>query len=468
MNKVKIMPRTPKTEADLRAWEAKKGFKGVICGCRFFRKCVDCDQPTRSLDEPHCGKHGGTRHECQVCEKKKANYANVTMCPSCWVAADPAERGCPGCQRQPKVQSRDDGLCGACMRKAAVEAKREARRPELVQLCADEGIEEGPADITDAAFGTRYGVLNQKDDYKPWAMVRIGDRWDRACAVRGCIHKAHPTPGTPNTHCDGHGGGHRCPGPPKQGGCPFNHSVRMYESDHQVRYIKDGIQYCCACFCAAFPDDALARNAKTCMHAKEQAVRAFLELRFADSHPALKWVMDRRVEGTRRRPDHRPLLHLLGVKSHDLVLETDESSHFFYLCADERAKEAAIHFWLNGKTKPLFFVRFNPDAYDDPATGARVPSCWGVGKDGVPRVKPSKEAEWAARLEKLAQVIEAYLVDYTDAWAAWAEADRPKPELHAIELFYDNVAVKKNAAAQAFDAITKAAVASKKKRKANF
>ena len=80
-------------------------------------------------------------------------------------------------------------------------------------------------------------------------------------------------------------------------------------------------------------------------------------------------------------------------------------------------------------------MRFNPDAYDDPATGARVPSCWGVGKDGDARVKPSREAEWAARLEKLAQVVAAYLVDHTDAWAAWDEADRPKPELHAIELF---------------------------------
>jgi hypothetical protein len=293
-------------------------------------------------------------------------------------------------------------------------------------------------------------------------MVRIGKQWIRACAVRGCVQQARNAPGTPNTHCDGHGGGHRCPGPPGEDKCPLDNGIHVYESDRHVRYIKDGIQYCSGCFCAAFPDDALARNAKTRMHAKEQAVRAFLERRFADSHPALKWVMDRRVNGTRRRPDHRPLLHLVGVRSHDLVIENDETSHWFYLCADEREKEAAIHFWLNGKTKPLFFIRFNPDAYDDAVTGERVASCWGVGKDGVPRVKPSKEAEWAARLEKLAQVVEAYLVDYSETWAAWAEADRPKPELHAIELFYDDVAVKKNAAAQAFDAIKQAA----KKRKA--
>ena len=463
------MPRTPKTEADLRAWEEEKGFKGVIthAGCMIQRKCVECDQPTKGLAEAECAKHGGTRYvrnECQTegC-KKRALCTNGTQCQGCWVAADPEARGCPGCQRQPKSLSRDDGLCGNCVRNAAVAAKREARRPELAQLCEEQGIEEGPADVTNAAFGTRYAVLNFRDDYKPRVMVRSGKGWHRACAVRGCVHQVQHAPGTPNTHCGPHGGGHRCPGPPDEDKCPLDNGIKVHERDDQVRYIKDGIQYCCGCFCKTWPDDELARNAKKYMHAKEQAVREFLERRFAASHPQLKWVMDRKVNGTRRRPDHRPLLHLLGVKSHDLVLETDENSHWFYLCADERDKEASVHFWLNGKTKPLFFLRFNPDAYDDPVTGARATSCWGRGPLGLPQVKPSKEAEWATRLEKLAQVVEAYLVDYTETWAAWAEADRPKPELHAIELFYDDVDVKKNAAAQAFDAIKAAA----KKRKAS-
>jgi hypothetical protein len=247
--------------------------------------------------------------------------------------------------------------------------------------------------------------------------------------------------------------------------CPLGNGITVGESDRQVRYLKDGVQYCCACFCEAFPDDDLSKNAKRFVHAKEQAVRAFLEARFAKSHPGLKWVMDRQISGTRRRPDHRPLIHLLGVRSHDLVLETDENSHWFYLCADERDKERAIHYWLNGRKKPLFFVRFNPDAYDDPATGKRVPSCWGMGGDGVPRVKPGKRAEWAARLDKLAQIVEAYLVDFTEEWAAWAEADRPTPELHAIELFYDDVVVKKSAATQKLDGI-KAATKKRKRKKA--
>ena len=77
-------------------------------------------------------------------------------------------------------------------------------------MCEEQGIEEGPADATDAAFGTRYAVLNFHEDYKPHVVVRSGDQWTRACAVRGCTHMAIRAPGTPNTHCIGHGGGPRC------------------------------------------------------------------------------------------------------------------------------------------------------------------------------------------------------------------------------------------------------------------
>ena len=94
---------------------------------------------------------------------------------------------------------------------------------------------------------------------------------DRACAVRGCVHGAEFVDGTPKTHCKGHGGGHRCPGPPGQDKCPLDTSINLHTSDDRVCYVKDDVQYCCGCFCAAFPDDALARNAKRCMHAKEQA-----------------------------------------------------------------------------------------------------------------------------------------------------------------------------------------------------
>ena len=77
------------------------------------------------------------------------------------------------------------------------------------------------------------------------------------------------------------------------------------------------------------------------------------------------------------------------------------------------------------------------------------------------RVKPGKVKEWEERRKKLAQIIAEYLVDYSDVWALWEKADRPKAVLHTIELFYDNVQGKKNEATAAFDGI----VAAAKKRK---
>ena len=47
-----------------------------------------------------------------------------------------------------------------------------------------------------------------------------------------------------------------------------------------MQYIKDDVQYCTGCFCEAFPDDELTKNAKRNVNAKEHAVRDFLEARF--------------------------------------------------------------------------------------------------------------------------------------------------------------------------------------------
>ena len=123
------------------------------------------------------------------------------MCQGCWVAEDLEANGCPACQKRPKSHSRADGRCGHCVRKAGVAAKREAGRAEGAQLCKEQEIEEGPADVTDAAFCTRYVVLNEKDDHKPHVMVRGGDQ------VEACVRRARVpsqgefAPGTPNTHC---------------------------------------------------------------------------------------------------------------------------------------------------------------------------------------------------------------------------------------------------------------------------
>ena len=214
-------------------------------------------------------------------------------------------------------------------------------------------------------------------------------------------------------------------------------------------------------FCAAHPDDPRARNAKKRMNFKEQTVREFLEAAF----PGVRWVMDRQVEGTRRRPDARPLIRGIGVGSHDLIIEVDENSHWFYLCADERDKEADVHFCLSKKTRPLIWIRFNPDGYDDPVTGERVPSCFGVDKEGHCRVKPSQPAEWAARLEKLRQVIAEFMVDHAAAWKKLKPEDQvPSNLFFPIELFYDDVRNKRTEAEAAHEGMKAAAKEGKRRR----
>ena len=205
-----VKPRPKPTEQRLRKFEEKRGFKGVIKGSQICRKCAECNQPTRTVAETHCPKHGGRRQELQKCQEcpSRAIKAKGTLCASCWVKADPEARGCPECQTQPKNQSRADGLCSHCVDNAAVAAKRDAGRVLLAQLCADEGLEEGPPRPTATTpFKTRFVVLNQRDDQKPRVVVRCGVEWQTACAERGCPHMVQSIPGTPSTHCGAHGGG---------------------------------------------------------------------------------------------------------------------------------------------------------------------------------------------------------------------------------------------------------------------
>ena len=186
---------------------------------------------------------------------------------------------------------------------------------------------------------------------------------------------------------------------------------------------------CVRCFCAAFPDDARAIQARRGIHVKEQTVRTYLQSRFSQ----LQWVMDRSVDGTRRRPDHRPLIHLIGVTTHDLIIETDEHSHWFYICNDEREKEDQVHYWLSERKKPLVWIRFNPDAYEDAVTGVTVSSCFSYSKTKSSVYVPlAQQQNWDNRLSKLAQIIDEYLVDRCDL-----------PMFTPIELFYNNVIMRK-------------------------
>jgi hypothetical protein len=79
-------------------------------------------------------------------------------------------------------------------------------------------------------------------------------------------------------------------------------------------------------------------------------------------------------------------------------------------------------------------------------------------------LKRSKEAEWAQRLAKLFQVVEEYMEDRTEAWAAMKDGPPPGDTFLPIELFYDNVLEKRPQASAAHDAIKRAAKNRKRDR----
>jgi hypothetical protein len=75
--------------------------------------------------------------------------------------------------------------------------------------------------------------------------------------------------------------------------------------------------------------------------------------------------------------------------------------------------------------RPIVIIRFNPDDYISYA-GVKVTSCWGIDKQGLARVKPSKKAEYSHRLNVLRDSIRYYLNNV------------PDKEVSQIKLFYDN------------------------------
>lgn len=159
-------------------------------------------------------------------------------------------------------------------------------------------------------------------------------------------------------------------------------------------------------------------------------MRDFVQEQF----PEIKWVCDRRVRSQFNdnlalvRPDMRALMRSVGVQSHNLIIEVDEWKHegHGYSCKGEAERLAAV--WRNlGTDRPLVVLRINPDDYIDASTGKIVRSCFAFSKGKAKvDVKPSKEQEWAERLEKLRQRI-AY-------WTT--EGNKPDKELFVEQLFY--------------------------------
>ncbi len=150
-----------------------------------------------------------------------------------------------------------------------------------------------------------------------------------------------------------------------------------------------------ACFAHNFPDEPVARNIKL----KEIEVRDYIRAAFPD----MDWICDRTVPDgcSRKRPDM-----VVDLGTHVLFVEIDETQHKGkgYSCDTKRMMELMVDIGL----RPVVFIRFNPDAYVD-ADGNTVSSCWGVDKNGIGRVKPTKRTEWKGRLVCLEAMVRKWV-----------------------------------------------------------
>jgi hypothetical protein len=111
-----------------------------------------------------------------------------------------------------------------------------------------------------------------------------------------------------------------------------------------------------------------------------------------------------------------------------VIVEIDEDSHRGYLCAKERAREAAF-VTMSGRESTVVMIRFNPDKYVD-YSGRKWPSCFaqlGVAK--------KQQAQWDDRVQTLLDTIR-YVSDPANELPPKQE-ERP---CLMVELFYDNVA----------------------------
>jgi hypothetical protein len=73
--------------------------------------------------------------------------------------------------------------------------------------------------------------------------------------------------------------------------------------------------------------------------------------------------------------------------------------------------------------RPIIFIRFNPDDYED--NGINITSCWGQNKNGICVIKKIKNDEWNNRLTILENQINYWIQNTTNK------------TVEIIQLFYD-------------------------------
>lgn len=195
----------------------------------------------------------------------------------------------------------------------------------------------------------------------------------------------------------------------------------------------DGVLHCARCFYKTHPGVPNQRNYKN----KENAVAEFLYERFSERftmtfdrqvarvQPAAEasaGALEQSCRSSGRKPDV-----LIDMGEWVVVVEVDENQHkqSIYKTSSCETKRT-MQIFQDAGSRPVVFVRFNPDGYKD-AEGHVIRSPWTVdGRTrGVQHVPVENRSKWADRLETLADAI----ISVTST--------RPTKEVTNLLLYFD-------------------------------
>ena len=250
------------------------------------------------------------------------------------------------------------------------------------------------------SFGFEGGQVRFCGKHQEPGMINV---YGKLCAVEGCSYHAtfnwegmtrcfcrqHITPGMVNV------AGRRCRL------CPTVAANNKYDG------------YCLRCFMYTFPDIKVCRNYKV----KERHIHEFLEGVYGSD----RFTNDKAIDGgcSKRRPDW-----FFECFTHTIIVECDENQHDFY---DSTCEVARINeLYTDLAYRPIVFIRFNPDGYDN-EDGERIRSSFKYhGRLDVPVVRCAKE--WNKRLKALKEQIDHH------------KERVPTEAVTVVSMFYDGYA----------------------------
>ena len=143
--------------------------------------------------------------------------------------------------------------------------------------------------------------------------------------------------------------------------------------------------YCLRCFIHEHPDQKISKHYKI----KERYVTDFIKEKFAN----YTIVFDKTTGGcSKRRPDA-----YIDLQTHIIIFECNENKHKYYDTACEIARINEL--FTDFGDRPIVFIMFNPDGYDDVLSSFKYHL-----QTGVPIIRDVDE--WNNRLKKLKECIE--------------------------------------------------------------